>query len=183
MKGRIVDSNEPLTINGSKITLLKLGDHYKYLGIDENISYDGPMNKEKISKEYLPRVKKIWTSELSDYNKATANNTFATPVITPTVGIVDWTIAEIEQLDIKTRKKLTLSGSFHPNSDIDKLYISRSKGGRGLKSIKTLFESRIISILSAKLRKNQSKEYPNIRRTTEKCQHRDRNKGETEDSQ
>ena len=145
-KGRIVDSNEPLSINGLKITPLKSGDHYKYLGIDENISYDGPINKERISKEYLSRVKKIWTSELSDYNKVTAHNTFATPVITPTVGILDWTIAEIEQLDIKTRKKLTLSGSFHPNSDIDKLYISRSKGGRGLKSIKTLFEGRIISI-------------------------------------
>ena len=49
-------------------------------------------------------------------------------------------------MDIKTRKILSITGNFHPNSDVDKLYINRTKGGRGLKRIKTLFESRIISI-------------------------------------
>ena len=68
------------------------------------------------------------------------------------------------KLNIKARKKLTLSGSFHPNSDTDKLYMSRSKGGRGLKSIKTLFESRIISIyqhLKLNSERNHILEYVN----------------------
>ena len=39
-----------------------------------------------------------------------------------------------------------MTGNFHPNSDIDKLYISRKSGGRGLKSIKILFESRILAL-------------------------------------
>ena len=52
-KRRIVDSIEPLTVNGLKITSLKLGDHCKYLGIEESISNNGPLRKEKISKEYL----------------------------------------------------------------------------------------------------------------------------------
>ena len=52
-QGRIVDSIEPLTVNGLKITSLKSGDHYKYLGIEESISYNGLINKENISKEYL----------------------------------------------------------------------------------------------------------------------------------
>ena len=131
---------------GLRITSLKSGDHYIYLGIEESISSNGRINKENISKEHLTRVKKIWSFELSDFNKVIAHNTFAIPVITPTVGIVDWTIANIQQLDIKTREKLPLTDNFHPNSDIDKLYISRSKGGRGSKNIKTLFESRLISV-------------------------------------
>ena len=39
-----------------------------------------------------------------------------------------------------------MTGSFHPNSDINKLYISRKSGGRGLKSIKILFESRTLAL-------------------------------------
>ena len=105
-KGKTVESKQDIEINGLKIAPLATDYQYKYLGIDENISYVGPLNKEKISKEYFARVKKIWSSELSDYNKVTAHNTFAVPVITPTIGIIDWTIAEIEQLDINYRKFL-----------------------------------------------------------------------------
>ena len=39
-----------------------------------------------------------------------------------------------------------MTDNFHPKSDVDRLYISRNKGGRGLKNIRTLFESRIIAI-------------------------------------
>ena len=39
-----------------------------------------------------------------------------------------------------------MSRNFHPNGDIDKLYLSRGQGGRGIKMIARMFESRIISI-------------------------------------
>ena len=70
-KGKVIDNNETITVNGLDIAPLKSDDQYRYLGIDENISYDGPLNKERISKEYVTRVKKIWSSELTDYNKVT----------------------------------------------------------------------------------------------------------------
>ena len=82
---------------------------------------------------------------MPDFNKVIAHNSFAVPIITPTIGIIDWTIDEIRQIDIDTRK-LTMTGSFHPNSDMGRIYISRVKGGRGLRSIRTLYESRIISL-------------------------------------
>ena len=89
---------------------------------------------------------KIWSSELSAYNKHLANKTFALPVLTPTFGILDLTIRETEGLDITTRKILNMTGNFNRNSDIDKLYLSRRNRGRGLKNTKTLYESRITSI-------------------------------------
>ena len=109
-------------------------------------TYNGPLNKEIVSKEYLNRVQKIWSSELSDLNKVIAHNSFVVPIITPTIGIIEWTIDEIRQIDINTRKFLTWARSFHPNSDVDIIHMSRAKRGRGLRSIRTLYESRIISL-------------------------------------
>ena len=43
------------------------------------------------------------------------------PILTPTFGIIQWMKEELVQLDIKTRKLPTISGSFHKNSKIDTL--------------------------------------------------------------
>ena len=122
------------------------GGNCKYLGIDENISYNGPINKERVTKEYIHRKRKIWNSQLSDFNKAVAHNAFAVPTLTSTAGILDWTCKEIDQTDIKTRKTLAISGSFPPNSDADRLYFCKKDGGRGIRTTRTMYESRIISI-------------------------------------
>lgn len=40
----VIDTNETLTVNGLLgITPLKSNDQYRYLGINENISYNGPI--------------------------------------------------------------------------------------------------------------------------------------------
>jgi len=39
-------------------------------------------------------------------------------------------------MDIDTRKLLTMHGGFSMNSDVDRLYLSRKKGGPGLISVK-----------------------------------------------
>ena len=74
-----------------------------------------------------------------------AHNAFADPLITPTIGTLDWTIQEIKDIDTRTRKILSVTGNFHPNSDVDRLYIGRNTDGRDLKSCQRLFESRIIA--------------------------------------
>ena len=82
-------------------------------------------------------MRKVWSGELSAYNKHLAHNTFAIPVLTPTFGILDCTIREIENFNITTRKILNMTGNFNRNSDIDRLYLPRRNGGRGLKNVKT----------------------------------------------
>ena len=42
------------------------------------------------------------------------------------------TTEELTSLDRKTRKVLTMHGTFHPKSDVDRLYLHRQLGGRGL---------------------------------------------------
>ena len=101
---------------------------------------------KRVMKEYLTRTKTIWQSELSSFNKVIAHNTFAIPVIKTTVGIIDWTIEEIKEINVRTRKQLTTTGNFHLNGDVNKLYLRRSQGRRGLKMVARMFESRVVTV-------------------------------------
>ena len=50
-----------------------------------------------------------------------------------------------------------MTGNFHRNSDIDRLYLQRKRGGKGLKSIQIAYESRVISIRQhLRTRKNKN---------------------------
>ena len=129
-----------------KIQQVNERECYKYLGQDENISYIGTVNKEKVSKEYFTGVRKIRKSKLSTFNKTIIHNMFAVPVLKPTSSTLDWTIQEIRNIDNKTRKDLSITGNFNINSDVDCLYIPRSQGGRGLKAIQTAYECGMVSL-------------------------------------
>ena len=50
-------------------------------------------------------------------------------------GVLNWTGAELKGMDIKTRKILTLNGMFHQKGNVDRLYMPRRNGGRGLISV------------------------------------------------
>lgn len=145
-RGQRKSLGRSITMNGFTMQELKNEETYKYLGVDEDTSYCGPVNKERLLQEYLKRVKKIWRSNLNSKNKVTAHNTFAVPLLTPTFGILDWTKAEVQQMDIKTRKTLTMLGAFHRNSDIDRLYVDRKRGGRGMISILDAYITRLVSL-------------------------------------
>ena len=71
---------------------------------------------------------------------------FAIPVLKPTYGILDWTIQEMRNIDIITRKVLSMAGNFQINSDVDCLYIPRSEGGTGLKARQTAYACGIVSL-------------------------------------
>ena len=144
-----------IQINGLTIQELKEGEQYKYLGQDESVGYHGPLNKERVLKEYKRRVRKIWSSEHYGNNKATAHNTLAVPVITPTIGILQWTKKEICDIDIATHKILSYTGNLHKRADINRLYVPRKQGGRGLTSVEDIYISRHI-ILAEHLNEKKS---------------------------
>ena len=45
---------------------------------------------------------------------------------------VRWTKEELKTLDLMTRKVLTMIGAFYSKTDVDRLYVSKEDGGRGL---------------------------------------------------
>ena len=91
-----------LEMDGLKISELQDTDSYKYLGADEDVAYRGTLNKDRVVKEYIKRIRKIWKSELLARNKVIAHNSFAVPILTPAFGILDWYKDEVEAIDIKT---------------------------------------------------------------------------------
>ena len=55
-------------------------------------------------------------------------------------AFVSWRKSERQAIDRKTRKLFTIYGAVHPKSDVDRLYRSRKKGGRGLTYIEDCVE-------------------------------------------
>ena len=47
-------------------------------------------------------------------------------------GTVKWRKSELNEIDRKTRKVMTLNKELHPRSYVDRLYVSRMEGGRRL---------------------------------------------------
>ena len=64
-----------------------------------------------------------------------AIKTWAVPVIRYSAGIVDWKNSELHNMDRKTRKVLSMYQALHPRSNVDRLYLPCSKGGKGLLSL------------------------------------------------
>ena len=74
-RGKRKDHNEPLKMKGLIIKETENGDHYTYLGVDESVGILGPLNKQRVTKEYKTRLQKIWSSEINGRNKTIAHNT------------------------------------------------------------------------------------------------------------
>ena len=105
---------------------------YTYLGILETDKIKEKEIKEKFSKEYLRRLRLILRSKLNGRNKIMAVNTWAVVVMGYGAGILKWNTYELKSLDLRTRKFMTMHGALHSKSDIERVYITREMGGRGL---------------------------------------------------
>ena len=103
-----------------------------YLGIEESFDIQHKNEKEKLKKEYLRRLRLVLGTELSAKNKIQAIGSVAVPVFRYNFGIVNWHQEELQKLDPKTRKLLTIHGQHQPKTVVDRLYVPRKQGGRGL---------------------------------------------------
>ena len=114
---------------------------YKYLG---TLEYDKVKKKEmktEFVREYKRRLRLILRSKLNGKNKIKAINSWAVAIIRYGAGVSEWRFDELKELDRKTRKLLTMHKGLHPKSDIDRLYVSRKEGGRGLVSCESTIRS------------------------------------------
>ena len=69
-----------------------------------------------------------------------AINSWAVPIVRYTAGIIDWTQAELKDLNRKNRKLMSAHYTLHPRSDADRLYLPRQAGGRRLLLIRQTVE-------------------------------------------
>ena len=108
---------------------------YRYLGVLEGANILNREMKEKVSKEYLRRVKLVAKSKLYGGHLIRAINAWAVSVMRYSAGVLEWSDRELRALDVRTRKLLTMFGVFHIRSSVPRLYRKRKDGGRGLMSV------------------------------------------------
>ena len=104
---------------------------YTYLGILETDKINNKEMKGMFSREYLQWLRLILRSKLNGRNKIMAVNTWAASVMRYGAGILKWNTYELKSLD-RTRKFMKIHEPIYAKSDIDRVYISKQMGGRGL---------------------------------------------------
>ena len=98
---------------------------YKYLGIVESDDIRHAEMKEIIQSEYYRRVWTILTSKLNGGNTTIAINLRAVLVVCYGAGGINWTKSELQTMERKTQKLLTIYRSLHPQADADRLYMPK----------------------------------------------------------
>jgi hypothetical protein len=71
----------------------------------------------------------------------------AVPVLRYSFEIINWHQEEIQKLDRKTRKMLTMHGQHHPRADINRLYVPRKERGRGLMQVEGAYIAETVNLV------------------------------------
>ena len=115
-----------------RIRTLEENETYKYLGILEADTIKQVQMKDMIRNEYLKRTRKLLETKLSSRNLIKGINNWAVPLVRYSGPFLKWTREELKQMDQRTRKLMTMHKALHPRDDVDRLYVSKKQGGRGL---------------------------------------------------
>ena len=118
-----------------KTSYLDVGISYPYLGFLQEESIVHKKIKEELKREFKKKCKVVWKSELNSKNKVQTYNELAIAKLTYTFGVVKWTRQELEDLDVMGRKIMNMARCLNPRSAIERLYIRRDEGGRGLLNV------------------------------------------------
>ena len=145
-RGTMIQSQNLVLDITREIQELEQGKTYKYLGIEEREGTQHQQMKQRLQQEYRRRLRMILKSELNAKNNITTIGALAVPVLRYSFGIINWRSEEIKQIDRKTRKLLTKYKMHHPKSDVDRLYVKRKEGGRGLIQVEAAYKEEITNI-------------------------------------
>ncbi|XP_045460973.1 uncharacterized protein LOC123671267 [Harmonia axyridis] len=134
-RGKITKGQEMKLWDETRIQYLQPQETYKYLGVQQALDINAAQVKENFKTKYFARVRSLLKAKLSSKALFTSINIWAVPCMSYSFGVVRWTAAELQAMDVQTRELLTRYGVHHPHSSVGRLYMSRHEGGRGLKNM------------------------------------------------
>ena len=100
-------------------------------------------NEKQNLKKYLRRTRKLLETKLSNRNIIKGINTWAVSLVRYLGRFLKWTREELRQMNQRTRKLMTTHKALHPRDDVNRLYVPRKEGGRGLASIEDSVDTSI----------------------------------------
>ena len=113
---------------------------YKFLGVEQA---DGIKAKEvyaRVNEEVTRRLAILTKTELNDKNLIRAINTKVIPVAACPMNVCRFTKTELTELDQIIKRELRKNNMLGRQSSDERLYMKRRAGGRGLKSLKEVYE-------------------------------------------
>ena len=99
--------------------------------------------KNKIQKEYLRRTRKLLETKLNSRNLIKGIMLGLYPSLDTRDPFSSGPEINLDKWTKETRKLMTMHKALHPIDDVDRLYVPRKKGGRGLASIEDSVDTSI----------------------------------------
>ena len=146
VRGKYAKCGDVALPDGEVIKEMESDEVYKYLGVIESTTIKHADMKQKVLTTFKKRLRCILKTELNSKNIAIAIGESAIPVISYTFGVLNWNEEEIKDADILMRKNLNLFKMFQIKSDVDRLYLPRTMGGRGFKSVWDNYKSTMVRL-------------------------------------
>lgn len=146
--GKVIESPSMTLMNNIKIDSLGSEDSYKYLGMKQQLHINDTDLKRNYANAFYKRLNKILKTELNAKNKIKAINSWAIPVLTYTFGVLKWSTTDLEAINRKIRTIMTSFRIHHCHSALERLYLPRSEGGRGLIDLNILHNKQIIKLVN-----------------------------------
>ena len=150
--GRETSTHNLMIAQEEGIEGLNDGKSYMYLGMAQRSDCQEQSIKTTLLVDFFRRNKIIWQSLLSASNKVKAYSSLCVGVLGYSFGVIGWTKQELENIDSKVRKIMSMNSTFYKHSDVDRLYMSREKGGKGMISSKDYWQRMCLSTLGYILR-------------------------------
>ena len=113
---------------------------YKFLGVKQA---DGIKHKEvynRVKEEISRRMNIITRTELNDKNLVKVINTKVIPVAACSMNVCKFTQSELTELDQVIKRDLRKNNMLGRQASGERLYMKRKDGGRGLKSLRDVYE-------------------------------------------
>ena len=93
-------------------------------------------------------MRQVLKSKLNGVNTFSAINSRAVAVVRYSAGVVHWRKDQLQEIDRKTRKLLTIYRAYHPQNDKGQLYVQRKARGRGLISVEDAVNIEINTLIT-----------------------------------
>jgi len=139
------DGDEFLDEKEEGIRTLRSEEYYKYLGnLQSGAGTDGASKKFAIDK-FFRRTKAVLKLLLNSKAKFHTINTWALPPLRYFLVVLEWKEKELEDIDRTIHDFLETAGEISTGENPQWLYLERSQGGRGLSSVKSVYERDTIS--------------------------------------
>ena len=134
------DDGDVVLEDGFTLKCLPSESTYKFLGVPEADVHDIPNLTSKLFKAISQRAAVVWSSPLSDNNKVLATNTFVSSLAEYFFWSEKFLIADLKRMDISIRVEMNVNGAKHSQQMNDILYLPKSMGGRGLRSVEDIYK-------------------------------------------